>query len=76
MGCCQATIACIMFTFNTFAIASLCLLALMWWSDGRSQWIPWMIGLTFVGMIINLVVWIVYDMVFYKEPADATKEVV
>ncbi|MBB19860.1 MAG: hypothetical protein CMP20_10425 [Rickettsiales bacterium] len=74
MGCCQATIACIMFTFNTFAIASLCLLALMWWSDGRSQWIPWMIGLAFVGMIVNLVVWIVCDMVFYDRNAVATKE--
>jgi hypothetical protein len=63
-----------MFAYNTIVIASLGILAFMWWSDGRSLWIPWMIGLAFIGMIINLVVWIVCDMVFYEEPAVAPKE--
>jgi len=55
--------------FNAFVGSVLGTLVLMWLSDRRDVWIPWMFGMTLVLVIVNLVVWVLHGMLFYKAGA-------
>ena len=73
---CQVGIACVMLLFNVMVGSAFVLLVLMWRSDGRSVWIPWILGCALAELIVNLVVWVVNEMVYYDSPRISPKELV